>query len=232
MQTSSQPDRPSQTCVQAVAFDLDGLMFNTEELYNDVGAQLVGRRGHQIDPRLLRQMMGRPSRAAIPLMIQWYDLADTVEQLEAETDEIFRELLQQRLQVMPGLIELLRELDRRGIPKAITTSSRRTYVDTLLRLSRLEAEFDFLLTAEDVTHGKPAPEIYTTAARRFGVASGALLVLEDSEIGCQAGVAAEAFVVAVPAAHSVEHHFPGVAFVAQSLNDRRIYECLRCDACC
>ncbi len=171
-------------------------------------------------------MMGRPSRVAIPLMIQWYGLGDTVEQLEAETDQIFRELLQQRLEVMPGLIELLLELDRRGIPKAITTSSRRAYVETLLRLSRLEAEFDFVLTAEDVTHGKPAPEIYTTAAERFGVSSDTLMVLEDSEIGCQAAVAAAAFVVAVPGAHSVEHHFPGVAFVARSLTDRRIYHCL------
>jgi HAD superfamily hydrolase (TIGR01509 family) len=215
-----------QSQVQAVAFDLDGLMFNTEELYNDVGAELVGRRGFAIDPELLRQMMGRPSTVALPLMIQWYGLEVTVEQLQEETDEIFASLLEHRLQAMPGLIELLGELNRRGLPKAITTSSRRSYVDTVLGLSGLEPEFELILSAEDVSDGKPAPEIYLKAARRMGVSPPDMLVLEDSEIGCRAGVAAKAFTVAVPGAHSVEHKFPGVAFIADSLRDPRIYECL------
>jgi HAD superfamily hydrolase (TIGR01509 family) len=212
--------------VQAVAFDLDGLMFNTEELYNDVGAELVGRRGHQIDTELLRQMMGRPSAIALPLMIQWYGLNDTVEQLQGETDGLFQQLLVDRLEALPGLVELLRELDRREIPKAITTSSRRSYVEMVLRLAKLETEFPVILTAEDVTQGKPAPEIYVKAAQRLGVAAPSLMVLEDSENGCRAAVLARAFTVAVPGVHSVDHEFPGVAFVAESLADPRIYECL------
>jgi HAD superfamily hydrolase (TIGR01509 family) len=218
--------RTAKTRIQAVAFDLDGLMFNTEELYNEVGAELVGRRGFQIDSELLRQMMGRPSSVALPLMIQWYGLQVTVEQLQVETDEIFATLLEQRLQTMPGLVDLLGELDQRRIPKAITTSSRREYVDNVLRIAGLAAEFSLILSAEDVTHGKPAPEIYLKAADRMAVSPPALLVLEDSEIGCRAGVAANAFTVAVPGTHSAEHEFPGVAFVADSLRDPRIYDCL------
>ena len=216
----------SQARIEAVAFDLDGLMFNTEDLFNEVGAELVGRRGHPIDPHLLRQMMGRPSTVALSLMIQWYGLSDTVEQLQSETDAIFQHLLRHRLEAMPGLLGLLSELDRRRIPKAITTSSRRAYVQTVLELARLETEFAFILSAEDVTQGKPAPEIYTKAAQRFGVAPRTVMVLEDSEIGCRAAVAADAFTVAVPGPHSVEHEFSGVAFVARGLSDRRIYECL------
>jgi HAD superfamily hydrolase (TIGR01509 family) len=212
--------------IRAVAFDLDGLMFNTEDLYNEVGAELMGRRGLQIDRQLLRQMMGRPSSVALPLLIQWYGLSDTVEQLESETDAVFQHLLRHRLEPMPGLLELLAELDRRRIPKAITTSSRRAYVETVLELARLETDFAFILSAEDVTQGKPSPEIYAKAAQRFGLPASAVMVLEDSEIGCRAAVAADAFTVAVPGSHSVEHEFAGVAFVADSLSDRRIYECL------
>ena len=187
--------------IEAVAFDLDGLMFNTEDIYNEVGAELMGRRGLQIDPQLLRQMMGRPSSVALPLMIKWYGLSETVEQLESETNTVFQHLLHHRLEPMPGLLELLSELDQRRIPKAITTSSRRPYVETVLELAQLETEFAFVLSAEDVTEGKPAPEIYAKAAQRFGVAPRALMVLEDSEIGCRAAVAAEAFTVAVPGSH-------------------------------
>ena len=210
--------------VRAVAFDLDGLMFNTEELYNEVGAELVGRRGHSIDLELLRRMMGRPSRVALGLMIEWYELSDSVEQLQRETDQVFQGLLHDRLEAMPGLVELLGELDRKRIPKAITTSSRRAYVETLLEIADLGTEFAFVLTAEDVEQGKPAPEIYTKAAAQFGVEPSRVMVLEDSEIGCRAAVSANAYTVAVPGAHSAEHEFPGVAFVADSLADRRIYE--------
>ena len=77
-------------------------MFNTEDLYNQVGAELVGRRGRRLEPELLRQMMGRPSRVALDLMIQWYGLPDTVEQLEKETVSIFRTVMQDQLAAMPG----------------------------------------------------------------------------------------------------------------------------------
>ena len=126
---------------------------------------------------------------------------------------------------MPGLVELLGELDRKQIPKAITTSSRRTYVETVLEIADLGTEFAFVLTAEDVKRGKPAPEIYTKAAAQFGLEPSCLMVLEDSEIGCRAAVAANAFTVAVPGSTAVPNmSFPGVAFVADSLADPRIYE--------
>jgi HAD superfamily hydrolase (TIGR01509 family) len=213
---------PATTRIQAVAFDLDGLMFNTEDLYLDVGTELMRRRGCQLDTRLLRQMMGRPSRVALRLMIEWYGLTDTVEQLEAETDTLFESLLRERLAPMPGLVELLAELDRLGLPKAITTSSRRSFVELVLQLASLSTEFEFVLSAEDVTHGKPHPEIYEQAARRFGVPAPALMVLEDSENGCQAAVASRAFTVAVPGHHSAEHAFEGVNLIVESLADPRI----------
>src|SRR5688572_11111406 len=79
--------------VRAVVFDLDGLMFNTEELYQQVGSELLRRRAKTFDVELLDQMMGRPPRIALQMMIDWHALDDTVAQLSAETEEIFPEIL-------------------------------------------------------------------------------------------------------------------------------------------
>ena len=210
----------------AVVFDLDGLMFNTEELYQEVGAELLRRRGCDFTQDLLDQMMGRPSQVALQLMIDAHALAATVEELLAETDEIFPEILRERLAPMPGLIELLNFLERHAIPKAIATSSRRAFVERVLGRFAFEPRFAPILTSEDIVHGKPHPEIYLLAAQRLNIRPAEMLVLEDSQNGCRAAVAAGAITVAVPGAHSQRHDFTGAALVADSLADQRIYRLL------
>jgi beta-phosphoglucomutase-like phosphatase (HAD superfamily) len=86
----------------------------------------------------------------------------------------------------------------------------------------LQKRFQFILTAEDIVHGKPHPEIYLTAARRFGVVPAEMMVLEDSQNGCLAAASAGAFTVAVPTQHSREHDFSRAALIADSLADPRI----------
>lgn len=216
----------ASTDLRAVVFDLDGLMFNTEDLYDMVGEGILSRRGHHYTPELKRRMMGLPGRVSLQIMIDAHGLDATVEQLQDETDEIFAEILPVHLQPMPGLLELLNSLDAASIPKAIATSSRRAYTQTVLAQFDLETRFEFLLTSEDVSEGKPHPEIYQTAASRLGVGNADVMVLEDSENGCKAGVAAGSFTVAVPGVHSEGHDYPGVAFVAESLQDQRIYRSL------
>lgn len=211
---------------RAVVFDLDGLLFNTEELYQDVGAELLRRRGHVFEHDLLNAMMGRPSRVALQMMIDHHDLSDTVETLAAETAEIFPAILDARLALMPGAAELLSALEHADIPKAIGTSSGRRFVASVLGRFNLEPRFEFILTAEDVVEGKPAPEIYLKAASRFTVDPNQLAVFEDSQNGCRAAVAAGALAVAVPGGHSLTHNFDGASLIADSLADPRIYALL------
>ncbi|MDX1963288.1 MAG: HAD family phosphatase [Pirellulales bacterium] len=212
--------------ILAVVFDHDGLIFNTEELYQQVGTQLLARRGKTFDLELLDQIMGRPPQVSFPLMINYHGLTDTPEQLARESTEIFTGILDDQLQTMPGLLELLELLEARQIPKAVGTSSGRRFVQKCLGKFELEPRFEFLLTAEDVTHGKPDPEIYLAAARRLQVPPAQMLVLEDSQTGCRAAVAAGAYAVAVPGGHSLRHDFTGAAFIADSLADPRIREVL------
>jgi HAD superfamily hydrolase (TIGR01509 family) len=205
-----------------VAFDLDGLLVNTEEIYQDVGSELLRRRGRSFEPDLLDRMMGRPQRVSLAIMIEWHGLDDTIEQLARETGEIFRSLLDTRLAPMPGAIGLLDELAAAGIPRGVATSSGPDFAHDVLGRTGLADRFSFVLTCEDVTHGKPHPEIYELAAGRLAVPPGRMLVLEDSQAGCTAAVAAGAVAVAVPGGHSRRHDFSGARLVAESLADPRI----------
>jgi HAD superfamily hydrolase (TIGR01509 family) len=214
------------SALRAVVFDLDGLMFNTEDLYDVVAERLLARRGQCLTTALKRAMMGVPNPVALQMMIDAHQLPATVAELEQETEELFAELLATQLVPLPGLETLLAALEAATLPKAIATSSWRAYVRTVLGRFGLEPRFEFVLTSEDVVHGKPHPEIYQQAARRLDLPPSQVMVLEDSENGCRAAVAAGAFTVAVPSPHSHDHDFDGVAFIAAGLTDPRIYQAL------
>ncbi|MCA9230087.1 MAG: HAD family phosphatase [Planctomycetales bacterium] len=212
--------------LQAVIFDLDGLMFNTEDLYQEVGRDSLARRGKQLTQELLDEMMGRKSDIALQIMIDRHDLEISVEDLATEQAESMRKLIPTRLQPLPGLLSLLAALEAGGIPKAIATSSGRQFVTQVLGQSQLEPRFDFVFTSEDIENGKPAPDVYLLAASSLGFDPARTMVLEDTQIGCRAATAAGAYTVAVPGEHSRDHDFNGVKFIATALSDRRIYQAL------
>lgn len=212
--------------IRAVVFDLDGLLFNTEELYQRVGTELLRRRGKQFDKPLLDAMMGRPNRVSFQIMIEWHGLEDSVQELATESAEIFGPILDQHLALMPGAADLLDALELHQLPKAIATSSGRAFVERVLGSFGLERRFAFILTAEDIVDGKPHPEIYLKAASRLEVDPEVMLVLEDSQNGCRAAVAAGAVAIAVPGDHSRDHDFQGARHVAASLADPAIYAIL------
>jgi HAD superfamily hydrolase (TIGR01509 family) len=205
---------------------MDGLMFNTEDVYWEVGSEVLRRRGCVFDRPLSDAMMGRQPRPAFEVMIGWHSLTDTWEQLAVESEECFIQLLDQTLAPMPGLLDLLNALEAAGIPKAIGTSSSRKLLEAVLSRFAMQPRFQFILAAEDIVHGKPDPEIYRKAADRFGIAPAEMLVLEDSQTGCRAAAAAGAFTVAVPGEHSRGQDFGVASLVIESLADPRLYDVL------
>jgi len=211
---------------RAVVLDMDGLIFNTEEIYTLVGTELLGRRGCPFSDELKDRIMGLRPQATFETMIRWHKLDESWEELARESNRIFVSLLDEHLAPLPGLFELLVVLERSAIPKAIATSSCRELAEACLRPFDLPPRFEFILTAEDVTRGKPDPEIYLTAAQRLGLHPRETMVLEDSENGCRAAVAAGAFTVAVPGEHSHQQDFSRAALVVESLADPRLYQAL------
>ena len=212
--------------IRAVVFDMDGLMFNTEDVYFAAIDEILMRRGKRYDPRLTAVLMGRRLHEAFEVIIAQHNLAVTCQKLVTECEEAFLRLLHDRLIAMPGLLDLLAALEAANIPKAVATSTYRRLVHEVLSRFDLRPRFSFVLAAEDVARGKPDPEVYVEAARRLAVAPAELLVLEDSHNGCRAAVAAGAFTVAVPAAHSESHDFSFASLRVTSLADRRLYEVL------
>ena len=212
--------------MRAVCFDMDGLMFNTEEVYWHVGTELLRRRGCEFTPELNNAVMGVPPKACFETMIRRCSLSDTWQELQVESEGLFLRLLDEHLQPMPGLLELLDALEAADMAKAVCTSSSRAVLTTILSRFDLEPQFQFTLTAEDIHQGKPHPEIYLKAASRLGHAPGEILVLEDSHNGCRSAAAAGCFTVAVPGPHSRTHDFGTASLVIDSLADRRLYEAL------
>lgn len=212
--------------LRAVAFDLDGTMINSEDLYEQAGEAVLGRRGKTYDPELREQVMGRPAVDSLRLIIEFHSLTDPIEDLIRECGELMLELMSTSLAAMPGVYELLDALDAAKIPYCVATSATREYADYVLTRLDLKQRVQFVLTAEEVQHGKPDPAIYLLAVERFGIAPPQMMVLEDSANGCRAAVAAGAFTVAVPNHHTRRHNFTGVEFVAETLADPRIREAL------
>jgi HAD superfamily hydrolase (TIGR01509 family) len=215
-----------QSPIKAVVFDLDGLMFNTEDIFNEVGHLVLARRNKEMTRELLQQMMGRRAPEALQFMIDFHELTDTVPGLIDETRELFTELAVDRLAPMPGLYTLLEHIEMRGLIKGVATSSGRRYLEDILNRFELLERFHLTLAAEDVTHGKPHPEIYLTAAERLGVAPHEMLVLEDSHAGTTAGASAKAVVVSVPNEHSRYQDFSHAAYLATRLDDPQVLELL------
>lgn len=205
--------------ILAVAFDLDGLIVNTEHVFHLAVGELVDTRGLTMPPGMQKAMMGKRPQDSYAVMKAMLGVAETPDQLHRETEERFFRLLDRHLELMPGVVDLLDRIEELGLPRAVATSSPRDYLDDILARFGLSDRFDFSLTAEDVTNGKPAPEIYLTAARQHSIRPRRMLVFEDSENGTRSGVAAGAFVVSVPHDHSREHDFSGARYVADTVAD-------------
>ena len=211
------------TPIRAVAFDLDGLMFDTEALFFRVATEMLADRGKTFTHDIMAAMIGRQSPIAGLALKTMAGLDEPVEELMAEARSRFYAVMDTAVHTTPGLFALLAHLENRGIPRAVTTSSRRSYAERLLTNHRILDHFAFLLTAEDVLRSKPDPEIYLKAARRFGIEPASLLVLEDSPAGVAAARAAGTFVVGVPHEHSPAEPLAAADRVIDRLDDPELF---------
>lgn len=208
--------------IRAVCFDLDGLMFNTEHVFYESAEVLLQRRGLAMSRGAMDAMLGRRPLESFQALIDYLSLTEGPAELLTESRVIFHELLDTKLQPMPGLFELLDLIETLNLPKGVATSSPRDYLENIFTRFQLSPRFSVALTAESVTHGKPDPEIYIKAAKELGVPTEEMLVLEDTQTGTRAGASAGAIVVSVPHEHTAGHDFSLAKYIATGLDDPRL----------
>jgi HAD superfamily hydrolase (TIGR01509 family) len=186
------------TMIKAVLFDLDGLMVDSEPHSLASWEAVLAERGVTLDQLTIDSILGRRIDATARTLIDKYDLPDTVQGLADAKTEYQIAHLDGNVRPMPGLLELLDEIDGRGLQKAIASSGIRRYVEAVLRVNGLLDRFSVIITGDQVAHGKPAPDVFLAAARALNVEPQYCLVLEDAPAGVQAAKAAGMTCIAVP----------------------------------
>ena len=183
--------------IEAVVFDLDGLLLDTEELWDEARREIAEERGGRWRPDAQRAMMGMSSPEWSRYMHDVIGVPDSPDQIADEVVERMAELYRRELPLIDGAIEAVRRIGSRW-PLAIASSSNRPLIDLFLELTGTQDLFEATVSSEEVAGGKPAPDVYLEAASRLGVAPETCAAIEDSENGIRSAVAAGMHVVAIP----------------------------------
>jgi HAD superfamily hydrolase (TIGR01509 family) len=183
--------------IEAVVFDLDGVLLDTEELWDEARRQVAEERGGHWRDDAQRAMMGMSSREWSQYMHDVIGVPDPPEQINAEVVRRLEALYRERLPLIPGALEAVRRLGERW-PLAIASSSNRPLIDLFLELTETADLFKVSVSSEEVARGKPAPDVYLEAARRLGAPPSNCAAVEDSENGIRSAAAAGMHVVAIP----------------------------------
>lgn len=186
--------------IRAVLFDMDGLMIDSEPLAKEAWQHTVAqyRPGRALDEAMFGQMLGLRQVECARLVREWLALPVAPEELGRRRNELFMAMLPGRLRAMPGLFDLLDWLKAHCLPRALVTSGLPDYVAAVVRGLALDGVFSVIVTGQDVSHGKPAPECYLLAAGRLDLPPADCLVLEDAPNGVAAARAAGMACWAVP----------------------------------
>jgi HAD superfamily hydrolase (TIGR01509 family) len=183
--------------IEAVVFDLDGVLLDTEELWDEARREIAEERGGHWREDAQRAMMGMSSREWSQYMHDEIGVPDPPEQINAEVVRRLEALYRERLPLIPGALEAVRRIGERW-PLAIASSSNRPLIDLFLELTGTGDLFRATVSSEEVPRGKPAPDVYLEAARRLDFTPSSCAAVEDSENGIRSAAAAGMRVIAIP----------------------------------
>lgn len=207
-----------QPSVEAVLWDMDGLLADTEPLWTVAENAVCASVGGVFTPQMKARIVGTRLDTAIPILVEELKAQGCVADGELLSDGLLDAMLglfAGELSFMPGALQLLTAVAETGIPQALVSSSFRSLVDGVLQWLP-ESTFAYTLAGDEVTHAKPDPEPYLTAAERLGIATQRCLVLEDSPSGMRAALSAGCHALMVPSVYGVSIE-PGWNTVASLL---------------
>ena len=183
--------------IEAVVFDLDGVIVDSEHVWDAAREDLARERGGRWHEHAQRDMMGMSSVEWSRYMHDVIGLEDPPEEISAEVVRRLEEIYREELPLLQGAPEAVARLAERW-PLGVASSSNRRIIDLVLELAGLDRFFRATVSSEEVPRGKPAPDVYLEAARRLGADPGDCAAVEDSHNGILSARAAGMRVVAIP----------------------------------
>jgi HAD superfamily hydrolase (TIGR01509 family) len=206
MMRAMPPQRPD-----AVVFDNDGLLLDTESVWTRAEEDLFERYGAEFTAEHKLELIGTSAGIAGGLLERWLDQPGRVAELIEELNELVVVELEHGVEAMVGARDLLERLKGQGTPIGLVSNSPLAFVTRSLEIVGFESIFDVVISAHEVAAPKPAPDPYLEACRRLGVEPGpGVIALEDSPTGVAAARAAGLTVIGVPSVDGVElieaHH--------------------------
>jgi HAD superfamily hydrolase (TIGR01509 family) len=183
--------------IEAVVFDLDGVLLDTEELWDEARREIAEERGGRWRADAQRAMMGMSSPEWSRYMHDVIGVPDPPDRISEEVVERLAELYRRQLPLVNGAVGAIRRIGAHW-PLGIASSSNRPLIDLFLELTGTQELFRATISSEEVAHGKPAPDVYLEAATRLEVAPGRCAAIEDSENGIRSARSAGMRVLAIP----------------------------------
>jgi HAD superfamily hydrolase (TIGR01509 family) len=183
--------------IEAVVFDLDGVLIDSEQVWDAAREQLVRERGGRWHERAQRDMMGMSSNEWSRYMHDELGLPEPPEEINEEVVQRMSDLYRERLPLLPGAREAVGRLAARW-PLGLASSSNRPIIGLVLELAGLTDSFQVTVSSEEVGRGKPSPDVYLEVTRRLGVEPESCAAIEDSHNGIRSAHAAGMVVVAIP----------------------------------
>ena len=184
--------------IKAVIFDMDGVMIDSEPLWEKAERILLGKRGIDYTPDYRDKIVGLNQNDSGALLIETFNLDESVVDIINERVKILTGIYEKELKTVEGLLPLLDEIKEQGIPLAVASSSPMRLIKFVLNMFSLNDYFDVLVSGECIENGKPHPDIYLEAARQLGVEPSECLAIEDSINGVLSAKSAGMVCIAVP----------------------------------
>ena len=186
-------------------FDWDGVVIDSAVQHERSWELLAEEEKKPLPPDHFKQGFGKVNAVIIPGLLQWTDDPAEVLRLGLRKEQLYRDLLRENpITELPGVRNLLTALRDEGIPAVVGSSTPRRNLEVSIELLGLEGFFHDLVSSDDVTNGKPDPEVFLKAAERINCAPGRCIVFEDSLHGIEAGLAGGMKVVGVATTHKAE----------------------------
>lgn len=186
--------------IEGVVFDLDGVLVDSEQVWDDVRRKFVQERGGRWSDRATTDMIGMSSPEWSRYLRDELGVDDEPDRISAAVVELMRDRYRVRLPLLPGAVDAVERLAARW-PLGLASSSNRPVIDTVLAESALDRFFTVTVSSEEVPRGKPSPDVYLEAVRRLGLRPGACAAIEDSGNGLRSAATAGLRVLAVPNPH-------------------------------